>query len=506
MINHFITLLKIAVETEQNGVGKTLVSILSYRKNEILFSFSNQYRFCVFLYPTKPVVFWEKETQVPTKNFASLFPEFHDKKLLSVGLHHHDRVIQLTFEGHFSVYINLYSASSGISFFHNNLLTGCIKNEYLPDERTEYSPPDFFISNPSFLIPFINFNSLLKEVFSGEEEKFASLISEIKKTNRYYYYQFRGKKVLSAVLLPGVPVLSEFTEGSRCIKSIVLDDLKSGQFLQDQKNALSTITSRIKRTESTIFQLQGYLAKNEDTVQLQQMADLLMAQPSPILKGLSFIELPNFFIPESTPIRIPLNPELTLAQNASDYYRKTRNFKSVREEKLLLLQNKQNEYHLLTDVKKEIELCTGPQEIKSLKKRNPGLFVESRSGGQTPSEPFHRIQSRFGYELYVGKHAKGNDALLSEIARKNDIWFHVRGDSGSHVILPCSKKELPAKAMLEEAAAFAAYFSGQRKSDWVPVSYTQAKFVRKVKGGAPGSVIIDREEILFVKPVSPPKN
>ncbi len=74
------------------------------------------------------------------------------------------------------------------------------------------------------------------------------------------------------------------------------------------------------------------------------------------------------------------------------------------------------------------------------------------------------------------------------------------------VILPCRSKETPGKEKIEEAAAFAAFFSGQRKSDWVPVSWTQVKYIRKVKGDVPGRVFMEREEVVFVKPVSPPKS
>jgi len=507
MINHFITLLKIAIETEKKAVGKTLVSVLSFRKNEILFSFSNQQRFCVFLYPAKPIVFLEPESPVPTKNIASLFPEIHNRKLLSVSLHESDRILLLTLEGDFKIFVSLFSASSGITIIHEKTTIGAIKYEFNPLENTgEFHSPAEFCENPKMLFPFIRFNPLLKAVFEGEEERLLAVIPDLQKTETYYKYSFRGKSVLSALPLPGVPVVATLNDSSRSIKYFVFDDLKSAQFVQEKKNSLNLIEGKIKRTESTLFQLQGYLEKNKDTGQLQQMADLLMAQPLPSLRGISFIDLPNIFLPESTLLHIPLNPELTLAQNASDYYRKTRNFKAIHDEKAFLLQNKKKENAQLNDLLLEIEGCTSLQELNTVRKRNTGLFSEIRTGGQVQSEPFHRIQSKFGYELFIGKHAKGNDFLLNSVAKKNDIWFHVRGDSGSHVILPFSKKEFPGKDMLAEAASFAAYFSGQRKSEWVPVSYTQAKYVRKVKGGAPGSVIIDREELIFVKPASPPKS
>jgi predicted ribosome quality control (RQC) complex YloA/Tae2 family protein len=53
---------------------------------------------------------------------------------------------------------------------------------------------------------------------------------------------------------------------------------------------------------------------------------------------------------------------------------------------------------------------------------------------------------------------------------------------------------------LRIAAMLAAYFSKARNSANVPVDYTLAKHVRKLKGGKPGMVIYDHHKTLFVTP------
>ncbi|MFN3386176.1 MAG: hypothetical protein ACK42Y_06260, partial [Candidatus Thermochlorobacter sp.] len=50
------------------------------------------------------------------------------------------------------------------------------------------------------------------------------------------------------------------------------------------------------------------------------------------------------------------------------------------------------------------------------------------------------------------------------------------------------------------AAEIAAYYSAARTSELVPVIYTEKKYVRKPKGAPTGSVIVEREEVLMVKP------
>jgi predicted ribosome quality control (RQC) complex YloA/Tae2 family protein len=53
------------------------------------------------------------------------------------------------------------------------------------------------------------------------------------------------------------------------------------------------------------------------------------------------------------------------------------------------------------------------------------------------------------------------------------------------------------------AAAIAAHFSDAKTQSLVPVIVTERKYVRPVKGGAPGLVRIDREDVVLVEPGLP---
>jgi len=56
------------------------------------------------------------------------------------------------------------------------------------------------------------------------------------------------------------------------------------------------------------------------------------------------------------------------------------------------------------------------------------------------------------------------------------------------------------KPVLERAAELAAWFSKGKTETLCPVIYTPKKFVRKVKGGKPGQVMVDKEEVIMVSP------
>ena len=110
-----------------------------------------------------------------------------------------------------------------------------------------------------------------------------------------------------------------------------------------------------------------------------------------------------------------------------------------------------------------------------------------------------------GYQVLAGKTDAENDFLSIKFSVPNDYWFHVRGMPGSHVILRVGEKEEPAKDIIKQAAAVAAYHSKARSGGVVPVSYTLAKYVTKPRGEKPGTVHIRKETVIKVRPAVPDK-
>lgn len=108
-----------------------------------------------------------------------------------------------------------------------------------------------------------------------------------------------------------------------------------------------------------------------------------------------------------------------------------------------------------------------------------------------------------GFEALAGKTDADNDLLSLQIANANDLWFHVRGLPGSHVILRHPDGKAPDSATIKQAAAIAAWHSKARNAGTVPVCYTEARHVGKPRGTKPGSVTIKREKIIKVRPTRP---
>ena len=120
--------------------------------------------------------------------------------------------------------------------------------------------------------------------------------------------------------------------------------------------------------------------------------------------------------------------------------------------------------------------------------------------------PFKIFAVEGGFAVYAGKNSANNDLLTFRFAKPNDLWFHARGSSGSHVVLKMgSAQGTPTKKAIEQAASIAAYYSKMKNAKHVPVAMTERKFIHKPKGAPPGTVALDKEKVIFVQPVLPGK-
>ena len=99
-----------------------------------------------------------------------------------------------------------------------------------------------------------------------------------------------------------------------------------------------------------------------------------------------------------------------------------------------------------------------------------------------------RYESADGLEIWVGRSDAGNDHLTTRLARGNDLFFHLDGAPGSHVIL-CTegRKEVPSESILD-ACALAVRFSKQKNASRADVHVVPIKQVSKPKGAKPGLV------------------
>lgn len=82
---------------------------------------------------------------------------------------------------------------------------------------------------------------------------------------------------------------------------------------------------------------------------------------------------------------------------------------------------------------------------------------EAPSGDAAPG--VRRLRSPSGLEVFVGRNNRGNEIVSHTLARDNDVWFHVRGAPGAHVLLRLPPGRDAAAEDMQFAADLAAYYS-----------------------------------------------
>ena len=112
-----------------------------------------------------------------------------------------------------------------------------------------------------------------------------------------------------------------------------------------------------------------------------------------------------------------------------------------------------------------------------------------------------RFVSPDGFVVLVGRTATDNDLLTFKLAAPRDVWLHVAGGSGSHVVVrnPEGVDRLP-RATLQFAAALAARYSKARHGGRVAVHVSRCAEVHKPRGFPAGKVVLDRFTTVHASP------
>lgn len=107
-----------------------------------------------------------------------------------------------------------------------------------------------------------------------------------------------------------------------------------------------------------------------------------------------------------------------------------------------------------------------------------------------------------GMTVLVGKTARDNDVLSLKLASPGDFWFHVAGESGSHVVVrnPDNLERLPRQTR-DYAAGLAAGYSKARHAGQTGVHMARAADVSKPRGYAPGKVLLRRLQKVKASPI-----
>jgi predicted ribosome quality control (RQC) complex YloA/Tae2 family protein len=267
-------------------------------------------------------------------------------------------------------------------------------------------------------------------------------------------------------------------------------------WLNIEKNRLIRfLRVQLKKTSNYIQKSNGKLENLRRAGDYRQSADIIMANLQNIQVGMDSVELFDFY--NNKNIQIKLKENLSPQKNAENYYRKAKNQKLEVQSLERNIKQKSIQAAQITNFLDNISSINNLKELR--------LFAAANKLSHTKKEhkddqPRFKMYEHMGFQILVGRNARNNDELTFKYGYKEDLWLHAKDVKGSHVLVKYqSGKNFP-KPVITLAAQLAAHNSANKNSDTCPVIYTMKKFVRKSKGMPAGTVVLEKEDIIFVKP------
>ena len=219
--------------------------------------------------------------------------------------------------------------------------------------------------------------------------------------------------------------------------------------------------------------------------------DLITANLYQLKRGAETAALPNYYSENCETVIVPLDTRLTPAQNAQRYYKKYNKIKNARVVLTEQIALSEAELRYLATVAAALERAETESDLAEIRHELAVSGYGSRMRGYKPGKnaPVKPMEFRTsgGYRVLCGKNNMQNEFVTFRAAGKLDLWFHVKGCPGSHVVLICDGEEPPERDYTE-AATIAATYSKAADGGLVPVDYTRVKNVKKPPASKPGYV------------------
>lgn len=472
--------------------------------------------------PGSTALFLDTFRPAKKSNKLLFFEELYGTSISEILLADQDRLLSLKFSNGqklvfklFSNKANVLQVSEGkvVDVFKDHGEVGgeepVPKKQALFSEIPEESTPKKMLLASNPILPRVELDELIKcnnldNKTPKEVIEFAKKVTEELKNNATFRKLPDGSTTLIGEELLPLSTSGRFESVNELI-AYRFKNYAHIQRLAQQKGVYrKTIHRQIKRLDSVLKNLAKADKGIEKADQYEKYGHLLMANAHLKQEKSESILVEDLY-DDGKKLKIKLNAELSLAENAEYYYdRASSSLKSFEEASSRIPRIEERNARLIK-MEEELQGINHLRDLEDWKKKYKKEIEHlgiGRSKKEETNLPFHSLEIN-GYQIWIGKNAKSNDKLV-QFSHKEDIWMHARGVSGSHLIIRmANNKDMPPKHVIEKAAAYAAYNSKAKGSDLVPVIVTKRKFVRKPKGAAPGAVLVQKEQVELVKPEKP---
>lgn len=293
----------------------------------------------------------------------------------------------------------------------------------------------------------------------------------------------------------------------RAIGACYSDEIDERSADEDRRRLRTALKKERKSAARRLERIEAELAESSEATTLQRNGELLKANLGRIKSGALYVTVDDFETGE--PVVIPLDPKLSPKANLEAIFK--------RYQKLLrrltkaggqldqalqtvdAIQSLEAELEEAEDLdalfeRDDVTRILGRQPAKksatmvSTKSHKPPLPAAYRN----MPRKFHprRYLSAENLEIWVGRSDEANDVLTTKLARSKDLFFHLDGAPGSHVILRAEGRDDPPPEAILDACELSVHFSKQKNAGRADVHVVPIKNVKKPKGAKRGLVYV----------------
>ena len=352
------------------------------------------------------------------------------------------------------------------------------------------------INTPKDLMTTFNgiSNVLSQEVFKSERiaKNLYELIHKDITPNIYvndknkedFYFLDLDKKIISTY--PTLSILLDEFYYDIDLKSKIKK--KTGDLALFINNQIKKFTNKLDKLNSELVE-----TNNNDTLRLY--GELLLSSSLNLKDKEEKVTVLNYY--ENKEIEIKLDPKITILENSNKYFKKYQKQKNSIKYINEQIETTKNEIEYFTLLKYQIENATINESLDILDELidNKYLFKEKNNNKKKKPQVLTFIID--GGTILVGKNNIQNEFITHHLSKPNDLWFHVKGAPGSHVVI---KDKIPEDDDIRLAANLAAYYSSYSLSSSVPVDYTKIKNIKKIPGKRACFVSYTHEKTIYIDP------
>lgn len=529
MLNNYYTIHSVAEFFKKEISGYFISEAFSQEKNKFLIeikknSSAEEYKMLEFSIEKEKNYLTEKNFfSKAKKNYADIFPEIYGKKILETGIYNNDRVICFDLTEGFKIIFTFFTNKSNCFIVKNSVIVNSFKdkddyqnkdiNDVLSFKTTTFnkelktgSVKDILKTKyrklGNIYLKEVIFKSGYNENDQVNEDDLHILEKEIDETilklssPEFILYKTEHGFTMSLINLTHLEssLTMKFPDINQLIQEFLKLRFRSEKIDNYKNSKQNEFTQKLSHYDKKINGIKNQLAHCENSDELRKFGELIIQNSYLINKGDK-----TFIAPDVSGIEviIKLKENLSPIENSQAYFDKYKKQRSSVETLKTKIKKLESEKSILI---KEFEETKELNDVKKIMKEEKKSEVNKND----ETSRFRKFNINEKYEVWVGKDSLSNDLLTTKHSAQNDLWFHVRGASGSHTVLKVeNKKDEVSKENIYAAAAIAAYYSKARNSGSVPVAYCEKKYVKKKKGFKAGSVVMEREKVIFVKPALP---